>query len=588
MNNISAGANFTPNSYISNAAQTGGLGAQLKGLQRTADDDAETHQHQEQAQLSRLAQQSIEQSKAQQEGKAAENARQSGADTGIMDDLAHDGSEQNEVSERNRQHELGKSKDGHAVLPGQADIQRHGGDGVVHEEEIELGEIGRKPEDVLADVPAHSAAFAKGNVEAQLTNPAQVSKLQEMKPLPDQQRIEADTPELQPVGTMGPVLGDQETGEVSHPSPQTEGRAPTTVPQEFDAEQLAHMERVVAEQQLAREQSGQGEMLIAGGDQGYMQQAQSGAQAPSGADAANARKSELNTEFLKSRNELVASTGDLEQYGWGGACSELLHKHRGNEQAAAFELKGMMANVFNTDPGLAQIYKESNQNPSDFVARSRQYVAEQAHKHDPADVDATQKMITTWEKCGNFLDAGQACVRETGRIPSQAEMDQLGGKLFDSVSSAPESFQREFKGEMGKLAQEGKLNDSNMSQAAGATSANVAARQLNSMDTRSLFSPPDQTEEEAAAVAKKAQEKKLQWLEDGVDGGLTDAMAFEQQRWAAEKAKTQPSPQLAAYQGQLNDYVSLNTVMRQGYAVSSNNPDYFENSAYGPRGGGKP
>lgn len=583
MNNISAGANLTPHSYISNASQAGGLGAQLKGLQRTGDDEAEAHAHKEEAQLSRLAQQSIEESQAQQEGRGAENARQSGADSEIMDDLHQDGGEENEVHERHRQHELGKTRDGSEVIPGQGAQTHQQGNGVVHEEAgVELSEIGRSPEEVLSDVPGHSAAFAKGSVEAQLANPAQVGKLTEIKPLPDQQRIEADSPELQPVNSLGPVLGDKESGEVSQPSPQTEGRAPTTVPQEYDPEQMAHMEQVVAEQQLARQNSGDEEMLIAGGlpgGSGVGQQTQA-------MDDPNARKAELNTNFLTARNELIQSTGDLEQYGWGAMCGQLLQKHGGNEGAAAYELRGMMHGVLTKDPGLAQIWQESSQNPDglkSFVDRSRQYIADNAHKHDAADVDAAQKMVTCFDKCNNFLDAGTACIRETGSVPSPQQLEQLSGKLFDSVGRTSANFQSEFKGEMGKLAEAGKLNEGNMSQTAGAVSSNLAARRLNEFDTKSLFSPPGQSDEEADEVAARAQARKQQWIQEEVDGDTTDAMAFEQSSWAAQKMQTQPSPELAAYQAKLGDYIAMNTVMRQGYGLMTNNPDYYERSAYAQR-----
>ncbi len=230
---ISAGGNYVPpqSAFVSNAAQAGGLSAAMKGLQRTAEDDQERVHHQESAQLSRLAQQAIDQSQQQQQGRGAENARQSGADSDILDDLHHDPGEDTETRDRNRRMGVGQTQDERALAAGARTgaAQGNGSPGSQDEEGVELAEIGRSPDEVLSDVPGHSRAFAQGSVEAQLATPGQVEKLTEIKEIPEEKRIEADTPELQPLAALGPILGDRETGEVSHPSPQTEGRAPTSV-----------------------------------------------------------------------------------------------------------------------------------------------------------------------------------------------------------------------------------------------------------------------------------------------------------------------------------------------------------------------
>lgn len=581
MNNISAGANYTPQSYITNAANSGAVDMKkLAGMQHTPDEEDTHRTRGEDTQLSKLAQQTIDETQKQQQGHAAENAHQSGADSEIMDDLNRDGNEENEVHERGRQHELGKSKDGRAVVPGHgADAQRTSTNVAGHDEAgVEISDIGRSPEEVLSDVPGHSAAFARGSVEAQLANPGQVDKLTEIKPLPDQQRIEADSPELQPVQTLGPVLGDKETGEVSHPSPSTEGRAPTSVAQEFDPEQMKHMEQVVAEQALAREQAGEGEMLIAGG----------GAAGNSNgvSQDLNARKSEVNTNFLNARNELLESTSALDSYGWSPICGQILQQHGGNEGAAAHDLAGRMHGILMGDAGLKQIWNETSGQPDghkQFVDRSRQYMVDNGHKYDASDLDCAGKMLTCYDKCNNFLAAGNEAIQTTGRVPSKAEMDQLSEKLFGSVSSGSSAFQSDFKAQMNELGQQGKLNENNMSQAAGSVSANVAAKHLDRMDTSKLFSPPGQTDEEAEAAQTRALAKKKQWEQEGVDGTVSDALAFEQSAWANQKMQQQPNPKLAAYQSQVNEYIQLNATMRQGYGLMTNNVDYYEKSAYAGR-----
>ncbi len=164
-------------------------------------------------------------------------------------------------------------------------------------------------------------------------------------------------------------------------------------------------------------------------------------------------------------------------------------------------------------------------------------------------------------------------------------MEQLEGKLFEQVQKMPDSFQSELKGEMNKLGD--RFRPENATVAVGSVSAGVAARQLNGFDTASLYGPPGQSEEEAKAAQLRAQAKRNEWLEQGVQGDLTDALVFEQNNWAAQRLQQQPSPELAAYKAKSDEYIGLQTVMRQGQGLSSGDPDVFDRSAYAQRQAGK-
>ncbi|GMU57211.1 MAG: hypothetical protein AMXMBFR33_63570 [Candidatus Xenobia bacterium] len=591
---ISAGGNFVPpqSAFVSNAAQAGGLSAAMKGLQRTAEDDQEKLHHQESAQLSRLAQQAIDQSQQQQQGKAAENARQSGADADLFDDLTHDPGEDTETKDRNRRMGVGQTQDERALAAGAKTgaAQGNGAPGSHHDEAgVELSEIGRSPEEVLSDVPAHSKAFAQGSVEAQLATPAQVEKLTEIKQIPEEKRIEADTPELQPVGALGPILGDKDTGEISHPSPQTEGRAPTSVAEDYHPDAMKAMEANVAETAMAQQNAGQIEMHIAGqnGSAGWVPKD----------DIGVGTETKSEPPVARARQELLNSTAALSEYGWDGNFQDMLRNANGNEFGAAHQARSTMHSFLVQDPQLSQIWKECSADPKTdgvkaFCDRSRAYMDESGGKYDARDLDAARKMVNCMEASHNYLLAGEgkdpyaAGGVSAVKTPASPErMEQLEGKLFEQVQGMPASFQSEFKGEMGKLGD--KFTPENATVAVGSVSAGVAARQLNGFDTASLYGPPGQSEEETKAAQLRAQAKRNEWLEQGVQGDLTDALVFEQNNWAAQRLQQQPSPELAAYKARSDEYIGLQTVMRQGQGLSSGDPDVFDKSAYAQRQAGK-
>ncbi len=585
---ISAGGNFVPqqSQFISNAAQAGGLSAAMKGLQRTAEDDQEKVHHQETAQLSRLAQQAIDSSTQQQQGKAAENARQSGADSDIFDDLHHDPGEDTETRDRNRRMGVGQTQDERALAAGvkTGNAQGNGAPGSHHEEGVELAEVGRSPEEVLSDVPGHSRAFAQGSVEAQLATPGQVEKLTEIKQIPEEKRIEADTPELQPVAALGPILGDRESGEVSHPSPQTEGRAPTSVAEDYHPDAMRAMEANVVAQSAPPD-----EMHIAGqnGSAGWVPRD----------DIGVGTETKSEPPVARARQELLNSTAALSEYGWDGNFQDMLRNANGNEFGAAHQARSTMHSFLVQDPQLSQIWKECSADPKTdgvkaFCDRSRAYMDESGGKYDARDLDAARKMVNCMEASHNYLLAGEgkdpyaAGGVSAVKTPASPErMEQLEGKLFDQVQKMPDSFQSEFKGEMNKLGD--KFTPENATVAVGSVSAGVAARQLNGFDTNSLFGPPGQTEEEAKAAQLRAQAKRNEWLEQGVQGDLTDALVFQQADWAAQRMQQQPSPELAAYKARSDEYIGLQTVMRQGHGLASGDPDVFDKSAYAQRQAGK-
>lgn len=271
MNNI--GGNFSPGAgqYLSNAQQVGmGAFVNTRSLKGPADEETQLKHHNESSDLSKAAQEQMQQEALQEQQQQEEldrqqdlkhaddkksddkkfaNARQAGADAGIAEDF-----------ETKRLRMKGKKRkfNPNPAISNQPKLD----DATMHrlakelneadadeidaiEEESEIEDLdARTPEEILEGVPEHAAAAASRMVESQ-----PVTKLAGLKQIPQESARELGSPELRPVELLAVEL---------EPALLSESE---WLPLEPSAEEMQFMEQQVAEQAMAGKLNGDEEML---------------------------------------------------------------------------------------------------------------------------------------------------------------------------------------------------------------------------------------------------------------------------------------------------------------------------------------
>ncbi len=264
MNNVGGNFGPQPHQFLNNAQQVGmGAFVNTKALKAPSqENEAAALRHNESAQLSMAAQEQMEQqqeaqqhTEQQHEKKAddkLQNARQSGAGAGHIEDP-----------------ELARLKKGKGKKPKlnpnpAISTQPKIDDATMHrlakelnesdaeaidevEEENEIEDLDRRtPEEILEGVPPHAAAAASRMVESQ-----PVKKMADLKQIPQEAARELGSPELRPVELLSVEL---------EPALLSEGE---WLPLEPSPDELAFMEQQVAEQAMAGKLAGEDQMLMA-------------------------------------------------------------------------------------------------------------------------------------------------------------------------------------------------------------------------------------------------------------------------------------------------------------------------------------